>query len=153
MAACVMLAVLSVTIREQRPAPAPERMADTGQSTELTPREAAEPAGDSLTTAETLTGDPSGANPSMPLSMRNLVDLSQQLERRIRELRGSAGPLTGAEAIWVAEIEDTIARVDGALIGNPDSLDLWGQRVNLLLDLQAIYLHHWETEYRWLATR
>ena len=38
-------------------------------------------------------------------------------------------------AVYVAELEDLIAQVDSELSLTPDSIDLWGQRVNLMLDL------------------
>ena len=34
----------------------------------------------------------------------------------------------------------------------PDSINLWGQRVNLLLDLAQLYQHQWERQYGRMAS-
>ena len=39
--------------------------------------------------------------------------------------------------IYVTELEDLVARVDHELSITPESVELWSQRVNLLLDLEA----------------
>ena len=54
-------------------------------------------------------------------------------------------------AIYVAELEDLIAQVDCELSFTPDSIDLWGQRVNLMLDLAQIYQQQWEIDYGRMA--
>ena len=55
-------------------------------------------------------------------------------------------------AIYVAELEDLIAQVDTGLNLDPDSIDLWGQRVNLLLDLAEIYQQQWQIDYGRIAS-
>jgi hypothetical protein len=55
-------------------------------------------------------------------------------------------------AIYVAELEDLIAQVDNELSLNPDSVTLWGHRVNLLLDLAQIYQQQWEIDYGRMAS-
>lgn len=146
LAASLVLAIGVFGVRQQAPttSPAPDRLAAEETNADSEIKTPVGPGDTPLTPAEPATS---------AMTMDSLVSLSQRLERRIREVRAASGPLSGEAAIYVAEIEDTIARVDGALSGDPDSVDLWGQRVNLLLDLQAIYLHHWESDYRWLATR
>jgi len=54
-------------------------------------------------------------------------------------------------AIYVAELEDLIAQVDNELSLKPDSIDLWGQRVNLMLDLARIYQQQWQIDYGRMA--
>ena len=55
-------------------------------------------------------------------------------------------------AIYVAELEDLIAQVDSQLSQTPGSIDLWGQRVNLMLDLAQIYQQQWEIDYGRMAS-
>ena len=44
-----------------------------------------------------------------------------------------------------------VAQVDTRLSVSPGSINLWGQRVNLLLDLAQIYQQQWEREYGRMA--
>ena len=53
----------------------------------------------------------------------------------------------------MAELEDMVAQVDSELSYDPESVSLWGQRVNLMLDLAQIYQHQWEREYGRMASR
>jgi hypothetical protein len=85
-------------------------------------------------------------------NINSLISLSQTLESQLRTLRGSTGSMPANSAIYIAELEDFVAQVDSELSESPDSLNLWGQRVNLLLDLAQIYQHHWETEYGQMAS-
>lgn len=82
-----------------------------------------------------------------------LIALSQLLEQRLRGMRAESGALPAQSLVYIAELEDMIARVDGELSSNPASVDLWGQRVNLMLDLELIFQHHWEREYGRMASR
>lgn len=86
-------------------------------------------------------------------TVHELIAMSQTLEQRLRGLRAESGALPAQSAIYIAELEDMIVRVDGELSLNPKSVDLWGQRVNLLLDLELIFQHHWEREYGRMAAR
>ncbi len=54
--------------------------------------------------------------------------------------------------MYVAELEDLVAQVDTELSFSPRSVNLWGQRVNLLLDLAQIYQHQWERDYSRMAS-
>lgn len=82
----------------------------------------------------------------------DLIALSQMLEVRLRTLREGTTTLPGETAVYVAELEDMVARVDGELSYVPESVDLWAQRVNLLLDLESLYQHSWEAEYGRMAS-
>ena len=55
-------------------------------------------------------------------------------------------------AIYIAELEDLIAQVDSELSLTPDSIDLWGQRINLMLDLAQIYQQQWQIDYGRMAS-
>ncbi len=81
-----------------------------------------------------------------------LIAMSQVLETRLRRLRADTGALPARSVLWVSELEDMIARVDGELSMAPESVDLWGQRVNLLLDVESIYVHQFEREYGRMAS-
>ena len=85
-------------------------------------------------------------------TLTDLIAMSQMLEIRLKGLRDGTGALPGQSALYVAELEDMVAMVDGELSFDPESLDLWGQRVNLLLDLEYIYQHQWEREYGRMAS-
>ncbi len=80
-----------------------------------------------------------------------LIDLSQNMEKQVAHWRRETGSMPAESAIYVAELEDLIAQVDNQLSFTPDSVDLWGQRVNLLLDLAQIYQQQWQTDYGRMA--
>lgn len=81
-----------------------------------------------------------------------LITMSQTLERQLRSLREDTGTMPADSAVYVAELEDLVAQVDTELSFSPRSINLWGQRVNLLLDLAQIYQHQWEREYGRMAS-
>ena len=60
--------------------------------------------------------------------------------------------MPASSAVYVAELQDLVAQVDSELSYSPDSMNLWGQRVNLLLDLAQIYQQQWEREYGQMAS-
>jgi len=72
-----------------------------------------------------------------------LIGLSQNMETQVKKLRQETSSMPAESAIYVAELEDLIAQVDTELSLTPDSIDLWGQRVNLMLDLAQIYQQQW----------
>ena len=76
-----------------------------------------------------------------------LIGLSQNVEAQLKEMRQETGSMPAESAIYVAELEDLIAQVDNELSVTPDSIDLWGQRVNLMLDLAQIYQQQWQIDY------
>jgi hypothetical protein len=82
----------------------------------------------------------------------SLISLSQTIESQLRGMRDDTGSLPASSAVYIAELEDLVAQVDNELSYSPDSVNLWGQRINLLLDLAQIYQHHWETEYGQMAS-
>lgn len=85
-------------------------------------------------------------------TLESLIGLSQTLEQQLREMRGKSSAMPADSAIYIAELEDLVALVDRELSYTPDSLNLWGQRVNLLLDLAQIYQQPWEANYGRMAS-
>jgi len=81
-----------------------------------------------------------------------LIGLSQSMEEQVAKLREETGSMPAESAIYIAELEDLIAQVDSGLSMNPDSIDLWGQRVNLLLDLAQVYQQQWRIDYSRIAS-
>jgi len=80
-----------------------------------------------------------------------LIGLSQSMEEQVAKLRHETPSMPAESAIYVAELEDLIAQVDNELSQTPGSIDLWGQRVNLMLDLAQIYQQQWEIDYGRIA--
>lgn len=80
-----------------------------------------------------------------------LITLSQTIENQLRSLREHSGSMSAESSLYVAEIEDLVARVDAELSLQPESLDLWGQRVNLLLDLEGLYRFEAQRDYDRIA--
>lgn len=85
-------------------------------------------------------------------NLEDLIALSQTLEQQLRGMREGTGSMPAASAVYIAELQDLVAQVDEELSYSPDSVNLWGQRVNLLLDLAQIYQHQWELDYGKMAS-
>jgi len=81
-----------------------------------------------------------------------LIGLSQNMEEQVKKLRQETSSMPAESAIYVAELEDLIAQVDNELSLTPGSIDLWGQRVNLMLDLAQIYQQQWQIDYGRMAS-
>ena len=103
------------------------------------------------TSPEFATSAPNPASVTVKDNVYALIGLSQSMEEQVMELRQETSSMPAESAIYVAELEDLIAQVDGELSLTPDSIDLWGQRVNLLLDLAQIYQQQWEIDYGRMA--
>jgi len=95
-------------------------------------------------------GTPASTPPAETLEA--MIALSQQLERRLRTTRAGTGDLPAGAIVYQVELEDLVAQVDEELSRRPDSLNLWGQRVNLLMDLQQLYENRLRREYRQVAS-
>lgn len=96
-------------------------------------------------------GEATGALPEAG-TLPELIAMSQLLEHHIGDLRENTSGLPARSALYTAELADLIARVDGEISLDPESVDLWAQRVNLLLDLQYIYQHQFDREYGRMAS-
>jgi hypothetical protein len=104
------------------------------------------------TSTEFATSEPNPASMTVKDNVIELIGLSQIMEEQVMRLRQETGSMPAESAIYVAELEDLIAQVDNELSVTPDSIDLWGQRVNLMLDLAQIYQQQWEIDYGRMAS-
>jgi hypothetical protein len=98
------------------------------------------------------TSETNSASVTVKDNIDALIGLSQTMEEQVAQLRMETGSVPAESAIYVAELEDLIAQVDSELSVTPDSIDLWGQRVNLMLDLAQIYQQQWEIDYGRMAS-
>jgi hypothetical protein len=57
-----------------------------------------------------------------------------------------------ASLVYQVELEDLVAQVDEELSRRPDSVDLWSQRINLMLDLSQLYKNQLRREYHRMAS-
>ena len=105
-----------------------------------------------LSAPEFATSTANPASVTMKDNVNALIGLSQSMEEQVSQLRKETGSMPAESAIYVAELEDLIAQVDSELSMTPDSIDLWGQRVNLMLDLAQIYQQQWEIDYGRMAS-
>jgi hypothetical protein len=87
-----------------------------------------------------------------PQALESLVSLSQQLENRIRTYRSEVGDLPTEALVYQVELEDLVAQVDEELSMNPESTELWSQRINLMLDLSRIYQDQLRRDYSRIAS-
>jgi hypothetical protein len=85
-------------------------------------------------------------------ALSSLIGMSQQLEGRLRKIRSEVGDLPTEALVYQVELEDLVVQVDDELSGQPDSLALWNQRVNLLMDIEKLYEHSMRREYRQIAS-
>lgn len=100
---------------------------------------------------------PSHAEPvtltaATPPTLETLINVSQQLEARVRTFRAEVGGMPTSSLVYQVELEDLIAQIDDELSFRPDSVELWNQRVNLLLDLSRIYQNQLRRDYRHMAS-
>ena len=107
---------------------------------------------DELPTPEFATLATDSASVPVEDNINALINLSQNMEGQLKKLRQETSSMPAESAIYVAELEDLIARVDNELSLTPDSIDLWGQRVNLMLDLAQIYQQQWQIDYGRMAS-
>ena len=87
-----------------------------------------------------------------PNTLDSLIALSQQLETRVRSYRSDVGGMPTDSLIYQVELEDMIAQVDDELSMRGDSLELWSQRINLMLDLSQLYQNELRREYHRMAS-
>ena len=112
----------------------------TMRNTEITP-----------ITPDVATSGPEIASVSVQDNIGALIGLSQTMEEQVKHLRQETVSMPAESAIYIAELEDLIAQVDNELSFTPDQVDLWGQRVNLLLDLAQIYQQQRQVDYGSMA--
>ncbi len=85
-------------------------------------------------------------------TLESLIAMSQQLEGRVRLYRNSVGDLPSNALVYQVELQDLIVQVDEQLSMNPRSTELWGQRVNLLLDVTQLYESSLRRDYQQMAS-
>jgi hypothetical protein len=90
--------------------------------------------------------------PTPGQALDSLIALSQQLERQVRSYRVEFGAMPTDSLVYQVELEDLIAQVDNELSMNPESPELWGRRVNLLLDLSRLYQIQLRRDYHRMAS-
>ena len=96
---------------------------------------------------------PAPADPeSRADTLLSLMSLSQQLETRLRTYRQELGDLPAGAVVYQVELQDLVAQVDDQISAEPESLELWSQRVNLLLDISRLYENSLRREYQQLAS-
>ena len=95
---------------------------------------------------------PATAATTAPQTLDSLITLSQQLENRVRTYRSEVGGMPTDSLVYQVELEDLIVQVDDELSMRPDSLELWSQRVNLLLDLSQLYQNQLRRDYQRMAS-
>ncbi len=106
----------------------------------------------SLPSPEFATQATSIASASVQDNINALIGLSQNMEEQVKTLRQESSSMPAESAIYVAELEDLIAQLDNELSLTPDSINLWGQRVNLMLDLAQIYQQQRQIDYARMAS-
>lgn len=121
---------------------------------ELASQDSAASPADTVTEESAATQASDGGNPAAPdsTSLPALVSLSQKLERNLRALRNETGAMPARAVMYQVELEDLVAQVDEAINMNPDSAELWSQRVNLLLDLNQLYRRQLRRDYSHVAS-
>lgn len=87
-----------------------------------------------------------------PDNLQSLKNLSQRLEENLRYMRASVGVMPAEMVVYQVELEDLVAQVDGAISLQPDSSELWRQRVNLLMDLNQVYGAGLRRDYQQVAS-
>ena len=108
--------------------------------------------GSGIPSTDFATPDTDLASVQMQDNINALIGLSQKMEEQVKNLRQETSSMPAESAIYVAELEDLIAQVDNELSLTPGSVDLWGQRVNLMLDLAQIYQQQWQIDYGRMAS-
>lgn len=93
-----------------------------------------------------------GSRADAPVSLDDLIALSQGLERRLRLIRAQVGDLPARAVVYQVELEDLVVQVDEELSRSPESVPLWTQRVDLLMDLERLYQSGLRREYRQMAS-
>lgn len=85
-------------------------------------------------------------------SLATLMSLSRQLEERLQHYRSEHGDLPSGLLVYQVELQDLVAQVDEEISVYPQSLELWNQRVRLLMDISRLYENRLRREYHQLAS-
>jgi hypothetical protein len=93
-----------------------------------------------------------GGETVAPAQLDSLIAMSQRLEGRLRHIRAEVSGLPAQAVVYQVELEDLVVQVDEQLSRGPDSLALWSQRVDLLVDLERLYESGLRREYHRMAS-
>ncbi len=96
--------------------------------------------------------EPAAKESSQTDMLESLIALSQELESNLRKIRSQAGVMPASAVIYQVELEDLVAQVDDELSMRPDSIDLWSQRINLMMDLSQLFQNELRREYHRMAS-
>jgi hypothetical protein len=111
------------------------------------------PAEQSLAQAQPALTTATGEEPSSSTdTLDSMITLSQRLEGRLRTIRAGMGDLPARSVVYQVELEDLIVQVDEELSIQPDSLSLWSQRVDLLMNLERLYENNLRRDYQQMAS-
>ena len=95
---------------------------------------------------------PASSDAPQTNTLDSLISLSQQLESNLQKIRSQAGVMPTASIVYQVELEDLVAQVDEELSRRPGSVDLWSQRINLMLDLSQLYQNQLRRDYHRMAS-
>lgn len=102
--------------------------------------------------AGTQVQNPASSNAVQASSLDSLIAMSQEMESNLRKIRSQIGVMPTSSVMYQVELEDLVAQVDEELSMHPDSIDLWSQRINLMLDLAQLYQNELRREYYRMAS-
>lgn len=96
--------------------------------------------------------EPANQAQSAEPGAEELMAMSQGMERQLRFLRDEVDGLPPGFLIYQVELQDLISQVDDAISLDPESEDLWGQRLGLQMDLMKLYRSHLRRDHSGLAS-
>lgn len=136
MAASVLFVIALISLRGPEPVsnPGDQQMATQVEPGELTP-----------------TPDAESQLPNQPTT-GDLISMSQSMERQLQAIRSQVGTMPSKMVVYQVELQDLIGQVDDALSLSPDSHELWGQRVELQMDLMKLYRNQLRRDYHRIAS-
>jgi hypothetical protein len=85
-------------------------------------------------------------------SLEELMAMSQDIENQLRFLRARVGGMSSGMVVYQVELQDVIGQIDDGLSLNPDSRQLWSQRLELQIDLMKLYRAQLRREHARLAS-
>jgi len=96
--------------------------------------------------------NPASSDSTQTNTLNSLIALSQQLESNLRNFRSQVNVMPTSSVIYQVELEDLVAQVDEELSMRPHSMNLWSQRINLMLNLTQLYQNELRREYHAMAS-
>jgi len=84
--------------------------------------------------------------------LEELMTMSQDIEGQLRFLRERVGSMSSEMVVYQVELQDLIGQIDDGLSLNPNSRQLWSQRLELQVDLMKIYREQLRRDHARLAS-